>query len=389
MKRVLVTGAGGFVGARILDMWRGQFALCAFPSDTLRTADENAVLRFILKEHPDVIVHTAALSNTQYCQQEPEDSFRANVLLPEWVAKGAEEVGAKLLSCSSDQVYAGVTQRGALAETLPLSPSNVYGQHKLEAEARVLARCPDAVALRLPWMYDLPGYHLPIRGNLPLNILKAAKTGEVLRFSRNDYRGVGYVREVIENLIPAMELPGGVYNFGSEFDGRADGGHAEVGALLARERLGGGAGAQAPHLVGGLDLDVVIVDLQVDRLIGGAFDNDGIPAGLLDGRTDHAAGVGVNNLMIGGIGGKRGDGGAARQGDTGGGQRADGEHDLVLWGERIGAGGHFVVHDLVGQAHTADVAFIRVGGRDRNGFVGQVDAEDLTGPAIGLVGIQF
>lgn len=72
MKRVLVTGAGGFVGARILDMWRGQFALCAFPSDALRTADENAVLRFILKEHPDVIVHTAALSNTQYCQQEPE-----------------------------------------------------------------------------------------------------------------------------------------------------------------------------------------------------------------------------------------------------------------------------------------------------------------------------
>ena len=126
MKRVLVTGAGGFVGARILDMWRGKFALCAFPSDTLRTADENVVLRFILKEHPDVIVHTAALSNTQYCQQEPEDSFRANVLLPEWVAKGAEEVGAKLLSCSSDQVYAGVTQRGALAETLPrqLSPQD-------------------------------------------------------------------------------------------------------------------------------------------------------------------------------------------------------------------------------------------------------------------------
>ena len=58
----------------------------------------------------------------------------------------------------------------------------------------------------------------PIRGNLPLNILRAAKTGEVLRFSRNDYRGVGYVREVIANLLPAMELPGGVYNFGSGND---------------------------------------------------------------------------------------------------------------------------------------------------------------------------
>ena len=132
-------------------MWRGQFALCAFPSDTLRTADESAVLRFILKEHPDVIVHTAALSNTQYCQQEPEDSFRANVLLPEWVAKGAEEVGAKLLSCSSDQVYAGVLLRGALAETLPLSPSNVYGQHKLEAEARCWP------AARMLWRSACPG----------------------------------------------------------------------------------------------------------------------------------------------------------------------------------------------------------------------------------------
>ena len=227
MKRVLVTGAGGFVGARILDMWRGQFALCAFPFDTLRTADENAVLRFILKEHPDVIVHTAALSNTQYCQQEPEDSFRANVLLPEWVAKGAEEVGAKLLSCSSDQVYAGVTQRGALAETLPLSPSNVYGQHKLEAEARVLARCPDAAALRLPWMYDLPGYHLPIRGNLPLNLLRAAQRGESVRFSVWDFRGITYVRQAVALLEAALTLPGGVYNFGSE--------NAENMVLTARQ----------------------------------------------------------------------------------------------------------------------------------------------------------
>lgn len=215
MKKVLVTGAGGFVGARIMEMWRGQFEPCAFPADFLRTADENAVIRFILQEKPDVIVHTAALSNTQYCQQHPEESYRANVLLPEWVAEAAAEVGAKLLSFSSDQVYAGAAQAGPLAETLPLSPANIYGQHKLEAEARVLARCPDAVALRLPWMYDLPGYKLPIRGNLPLNLLRAAKTGELLCFSRRDRRGVGYVRDVIENLVPAMDLPGGVYNFGS------------------------------------------------------------------------------------------------------------------------------------------------------------------------------
>lgn len=218
MKKVLVTGAGGFVGARIVEMWRGQYALCTLPRGFLAEADETALRRWVAQQKPDVIVHTAALSNTQYCQQHPEESLRANVLLPEWAAKAAAENGAKLLAFSSDQVYAGVQTPGPLPETAALSPANVYGQHKLEAEQRVLAHCPDAVLLRLPWMYDLPGYRLPIRGNLPLNLLRAAKTGEVLRFSPNDYRGVGYVREVIENLVPAMALPGGVYNFGSGND---------------------------------------------------------------------------------------------------------------------------------------------------------------------------
>ena len=219
MKRVLITGGSGFLGARILQQGLGDAELCSLPRGFLAAAGEAEVTETIQELQPAAIVHAAALSDTGYCAQHPEEANRANVELPVWVAKAACASGAKLLAFSSDQVYAGITQPGPLPETLPLQPTNVYGRCKLEMEQRVLELCPDAVLLRASWMYDLPGYGLPIRGNLPLNILKAAKTGEVLHFSRNDYRGVGYVREVIENLIPAMELPGGVYNFGSECDG--------------------------------------------------------------------------------------------------------------------------------------------------------------------------
>ena len=167
---------------------------------------------------PDVILHLAALSDTGYCQQHPEESRRANVDLPIWMAKAARDTGAKLISFSSDQVYAGVTQPGPLPETLPLSPANTYGQHKLKAEERVLALCPEAVLLRAPWMYDLPGDGLPLRGNLPLNLLQAAQNGTPVRFSPHDHRGVSWVREVVEQLFPALQLPGGVYNFGSGND---------------------------------------------------------------------------------------------------------------------------------------------------------------------------
>lgn len=217
MQKILVTGAGGFVGARIMQQWAEKpFELCTFPKGALAAAEQQQIQQFLAQERPDVIVHTAAISDTGYCAQHPAEAYRANVELPVWIARAAEQLGAKLVAFSSDQVYAGVQQPGPLPETLPLQPGNVYGRYKLEMEQRVQDACPEAVLLRATWMYDLPGYRLPIRGNLPLNLLRAARKGEKVCFSSRDYRGVTYVRQVIELLEPALELPGGAYNFGSE-----------------------------------------------------------------------------------------------------------------------------------------------------------------------------
>lgn len=199
-----------------MQMWSGKFELCAPPKGMLAAAAESDIRAYVLEQKPQYIVNAAALSDTAFCEANPELSYRANVLLPLWLAYAAKVSEAKLISFSSDQVYSGTAQAGKLPEDMPLSPANVYGRHKLEAERRLLELLPDAVLLRATWMYDLPAGGLPIRGNLPLNLMRAAANGQSVSFSRRDFRGVTYVRQAIENLLPAMALPGGVYNFGSE-----------------------------------------------------------------------------------------------------------------------------------------------------------------------------
>lgn len=216
MKRVLLTGAGGFVGARILQQLADRLTLLPVAPGLLRTAGPQEIEELVVRTRPEVILHTAAISDTGYSEAHPQESYRANVELPVWLADAARHTGAKLVSFSSDQVYAGLPGDGPFGEDTPLHPANVYGRHKREAEERVLALCPDSVHLRATWLYDLPGYGLPVRGNLPLNLLQAALQGKTAVFSRREYRGVTYVRQAVENLLPALELPGGVYNFGSE-----------------------------------------------------------------------------------------------------------------------------------------------------------------------------
>lgn len=219
MKRILVTGAGGFVGARIMEQLAGPATeLLPFPPGRMASISREELRGLVLRLQPDALIHTAALSDTGYCETHPEESYRANVSIPLWIAEAAREANAKLVAFSSDQVYAGLQNTGPFEEDFPLHLANVYGRHKLEAEQRVLDLLPSAVLLRATWMYDLPGYGLPIRGNLILNLLRASLHNEALRFSCRDYRGVTYVRQAVENLLPALELPGGVYNFGCEND---------------------------------------------------------------------------------------------------------------------------------------------------------------------------
>ena len=198
---ILITGAAGFVGRRLMETVPGAVA-----APSLRNASQEDVKRIMEESGAEAIVHTAAISDIGACQADPEASYRANVQIPLWLARAAGN--RKLVCFSSDQVYSGSKEAGPYSEEMT-APGNVYACHKLEMEQRVLEILPEAVMLRAEWMYDL---RAP-KPNYLLNVLRAEGT---VAFSSRQYRGVTYLGEVAEAMDRVLALPGGAYNFGSE-----------------------------------------------------------------------------------------------------------------------------------------------------------------------------
>lgn len=213
MKKMLITGASGFLGSRVAQYYKDKYEILAPTHGEMDITDGKSVLAYFQEYKPSVVVHCAAISDTGLCEREPEFSWKVNVTGTENVVKAAKMMDAICLCCSSDQVYCGVEGIELNKEESEVHPTNVYGKEKLYAEQSSLGVYDKSVHLRLAWMYDAKDEK---RRDF-IKQLKACKEIEVT-FSPMDRRGITDVWEVVKNMEPAMKLPGGVYNFGSVND---------------------------------------------------------------------------------------------------------------------------------------------------------------------------
>ena len=216
MSKVLITGAQGFMGVRLAAYLKDRYEVLACSHSDLDITDQEEVLAFLRAHRPDVVVHCAAISDTGYSQQHPEISLQVNVEGTVHLATACAEIGAKLVYMSSDQVYNGTALLGGLPEDAPLSPNSVYGNHKLMAEERVGELLPSAVGLRLTWMYDRLDSPYKLNRNLLFNLDQLTRSGQTMSVATREYRGITWIWDVVRRIESAWQLPGGIYNFGSE-----------------------------------------------------------------------------------------------------------------------------------------------------------------------------
>lgn len=136
--RVLITGAGGFVGRHLQPLLNKQgWDMLATGHDTLDIMDSSAIRRVLKGYAPDAIVHLAAQSKVGASWEQPEHTAEVNILgsVKLYAEFAQQNPQGKFLYIGSSDVY-GITAKkeNVLTEDMPCAPQNPYSISKLAAE---------------------------------------------------------------------------------------------------------------------------------------------------------------------------------------------------------------------------------------------------------------
>lgn len=196
---LLITGLSGFLGWNLAHAARSTWRVAGTYYRTPRTVVQayfgdfdtgridltelRAVREMLDVVRPQVVIHTAALANPALCEEHPRDSFRANVVATANLANLCGDREIPLIFTSTDLVFDGT--RAPYTEDDPVSPVNVYGEHKAMAEEIVLESQERATVCRMPLMFGRPS---PVHGSFLQWMLPKMARGEVLRLFHDEYR---------------------------------------------------------------------------------------------------------------------------------------------------------------------------------------------------------
>jgi len=156
--RILVTGGRGMLG-RTLQRRLAMHDMVVADLPDWDVTDADAFFAKTVEAAPDVVVHCAAMTKVDDCETNRELAFKLNEEGTRNVALACKACGARLIAISTDYVFSGEppSEPWAWGETDIPRPRTVYGASKFAGEQMAQMILPEAVILRIAWLYGAGG----------------------------------------------------------------------------------------------------------------------------------------------------------------------------------------------------------------------------------------
>ena len=211
MQRLLITAASGFLGWNLCQAASAQWEVFGtYYSHAVNLAGVTSA-KVDLREYkqlkevfaaikPDAVIHTAAASKPNYCQENPQASFAINVTASVNIAQLCAEYQIPCAFTSTDLVFDG--KNPFYQESDRICPICIYGEQKVAAEQKMLSVYPATAICRMPLMFGSPS---PVANSFIQGFINSLKAGKKLNLFVDEFRTPASATTAAQGLLLAIE----------------------------------------------------------------------------------------------------------------------------------------------------------------------------------------
>ncbi|MBI4301462.1 MAG: dTDP-4-dehydrorhamnose reductase [Chloroflexi bacterium] len=149
--RIAITGSLGQLGSELVAILSVQHQILKLNRPSHDVTDP-AIIDEVDRCRPDLVIHTAAMTDVDGCARQPDSAFRVNALGTSYVAQGCQRAEASMLYISTNEVFDGTKDSPYLEFDKPY-PINPYGASKLAGEHLVQSFLQRFYIVRTAWLY--------------------------------------------------------------------------------------------------------------------------------------------------------------------------------------------------------------------------------------------
>lgn len=227
--KLLITGSNGLLGQKlvkhVLDKGTDQLVATArgknrlpYPENDYQfvpmdITNREQVLSVIKSHQPDVVIHTAAMTNVDTCEVDQENCWKQNVNAVMYLIEACQDTSAFLIHLSTDFIFDG--EDGPYDEEAEPNPISYYGESKLAAERLLLDSDIQFSIVRTVLVYGIA--HDMSRSNIVLWVKKSLEEGQQIKVVDDQLRSPTLAEDLAEGCyLIAEQRAQGVFNICGE-----------------------------------------------------------------------------------------------------------------------------------------------------------------------------